>query len=334
MKSENSRKIKLLKLWELLKRETDENHPMDTVEIIEKLSREGIEVDRKILYNDMDVLNSYGFEILKERGKRNRYYVIDRSFDLPEIRILMDAVEASAFITERKTGELTAKISALAGSKRAEVLKESVLHFSKVKSLNESVFYSVNTIAEALDSGKKITFNYYTLDIHKEKSYRTEKNDPAKVKRYKVNPVATVFDNGQYYLVCYDDKHKGLANYRIDRMERVSVTDEDIRENKDIELIDLAKRNKQMFGMFGGEVCTVTIEADKSLLDVIFDKFGHRIELFETKDGKISCKAEVQTGPMFIAWCCSFEDRLRVVSPPSVVNSVRAHLEKALSLYK
>ena len=334
MKSENSRKIKLLKLWELLKRETDENHPMDTVEIIEKLSRDGIEVDRKILYNDIEVLNSYGFEILKERGKRNRYYVVDRSFDLPEIRIMMDAVEASAFITEKKTYELTNKISALAGSKRAEVLKESVLHFSKVKSLNESVFYSVNTIAEALDSGKKIIFNYYTLDVHKEKSYRTERNDPTKIKQYKVNPVATVFDNGQYYLVCYDDKHKGLANYRIDRMERVRITDEDIRENKEIERIDLSKRNKQMFGMFGGDVHTVTIEADKSLLDVIFDKFGHRIELFETKDGKISCKAEVQTGPMFIAWCCSFGDRLRVVSPPSVVSSVREHLKKVLSQYE
>ena len=277
MKSENSRKIKLLKLWELLKRETDENHPMDTVEIIEKLSRDGIEVDRKILYNDIEVLNSYGFEILKERGKRNRYYVVDRSFDLPEIRIMMDAVEASAFITEKKTQELTNKISALAGSKRAEVLKESILHFSKVKSLNESVFYSVNTIAEALDSGKKIIFNYYTLNVHKEKSYRTEKNDPTKIKQYKVNPVATVFDNGQYYLVCYDDKHKGLANYRIDRMERVRITDEDIRENKEIERIDLSKRNKQMFGMFGGDVHTVTIEADKSLLDVIFDKFDFLI---------------------------------------------------------
>ena len=333
MKSENSRKIKLLKLWELLKSETDENHPMDTVEIIDRLFREGIEVDRKILYNDIDVLNSYGFEILKERGKRNKYYVMDRSFDLPEIRILMDAVQASAFITERKTEELTGKISTLAGSKRGEVLKESVLRFSTVKSLNESVFYSVNTIAEAIDNGKKIVFNYYTLNIHKERAYRTEKNDASKIKQYKVNPVATVFDNGQYYLVCYDDNHKGLANYRVDRMDKVRITDEDIRENKDIERIDLAKRNRQMFGMFGGDVHTVTIEADKSLLDVIFDKFGHRIEIFETKDGKISCKAEVQTGPMFIAWCCSFGERLRVVSPPSVVDSVKKHLENALSQY-
>jgi len=181
MKNENSRKIKLLKLWELLKRETDEEHPMDTVEIIEKLNREGIDVDRKILYNDIEVLNSYGFEVLKERGKRNRYYVMDRGFDLPEIRILLDAIQASAFVTEKKTEELIEKVAFLAGSKRGSVLKENVVRSSTVKSRNESIFYSVNTIAEAIDCGKKITFNYYTLNVHKEKAYRTEKNDPDKI---------------------------------------------------------------------------------------------------------------------------------------------------------
>ena len=118
MTHENTRKIKLLKLWELLKRETDETNPMDTVEIIEKLSKEGIEVDRKILYSDIDTLNKFGFEVLKDRSRRNRYYVMDRSFDLPEVRILMDAVQGSAFVTEKKTEELIDKISSLAGSKK------------------------------------------------------------------------------------------------------------------------------------------------------------------------------------------------------------------------
>ena len=333
MKNESSRKIKLLKLWELLKSETDEAHPMDTVEIIERLGKEGIEVDRKILYTDIEVLNNYGFEVLKDRSKRNRYYVMDRGFDLPEIRILMDAVQAAAFVTEKKTGELIDKIASLAGSKRGDALKEDVIRFGTVKSMNESIFYSVDTIAKAIEEGKKISFNYYSINVHKEKAYRTEKSDPTKIKTYKVNPVATVCDNDQYYLVCYDDKHKGLANYRIDRMERVKALCEPITENKEIESIDLAKRNRQMFGMFGGEPHTVTLHADKSLIDVIFDKFGNRIELFETKDGKISCKVDVQTGPMFIAWCCSFDSRLKVVSPPSVVKAVKSHLQKTLEQY-
>ncbi|MBQ9744639.1 MAG: WYL domain-containing protein [Clostridia bacterium] len=330
---ENSRKIKLLKLWELLKNETDEQHPMDTVEIIERLGKEGILVDRKILYSDIELLNNYGYEVMKDRSKRNRYYVMDRGFDLPEIRILMDAVQASAFVTEKKTEELIGKIASLAGSKKGEALKKNVVRFSSVKSLNELIFYSVDTIATAIIEGKRISFNYFSIDAHKEKSYRTERNNPNKIKLYKVNPVATVFDNDQYYLVCYDDKHKGLANYRIDRMERVRILEEPITENKEVEKIDIAKRNRQMFGMFGGDTHTVTFHADKSILDVIFDKFGNKIELFEAKDGKLSCKADVQIGPMFIAWCCSFGDRLKVVSPPSVVKAVKEHLTKTLAQY-
>ncbi len=334
MTHENTRKIKLLKLWELLKRETDETNPMDTVEIIEKLSKEGIEVDRKILYSDIDTLNKFGFEVLKDRSRRNRYYVMDRSFDLPEVRILMDAVQGSAFVTEKKTEELIDKISSLAGSKKGEILKEKVVRFGSVKSENEAILYSVDTIASAIEHKNKISFNYFNLDIRREKSYRMCKDDPTSVRQYKVNPVATVFANDQYYLVCYDDKHTGLANYRIDRMEKVKELDESIRENKDIEGIDLAERNRQMFGMFGGETQTVSLEADKTLLDVIFDKFGSRVEMYENKDGKLICKVEVQTGPMFIAWCCSFDSRLRVVSPPSAVNAVKSHLQKTLEQYK
>ncbi len=334
MTHENTRKIKLLKLWELLKRETDETNPMDTVEIIEKLSKEGIEVDRKILYNDIDTLNKFGFEVLKDRSKRNRYYVVDRGFDLPEVRILMDAVQGSAFVTEKKTEELIDKISSLAGSKKGEILKEKVVRFGSVKSENETILYSVDTIASAIEHKNKITFNYFTLDVHREKSYRMRKDDPMAIKQYKVNPVATVFANDQYYLVCYDDKHTGLANYRIDRMEKVKELNEAIRENKEIESIDLAERNRQMFGMFGGELQTVSFEADKSLLDVMFDKFGTRVEVYEGKGGKLLCKAEVQTGPMFIAWCCSFDSRLKVVSPPSVINAVKSHLIKTLDQYE
>ena len=333
MTSDNSRKIKLLKLWELLKSETDEEHPMDTVEIIERLGREGILVDRKILYSDIEVLNQYGFEVLKERGKRNRYYVMDRSFDIPEVRILMDAVQAAGFVTEKKTDELLHKVSLLAGSKQGEVLKENIARFSTVKSINESIYYSVSTIISAIRNNKKIKFCYFDYDLNRQKSYRRDKTDPERERWYTVNPVATVFDNDQYYLICYDDKHNTLANYRVDRMDRVCVLDEDITPNDEIERTDLAERKRQMFSMYSGEVRTVIFEADRGLIDVIFDKFGSRADISTTDNGRLSCKVEVQTGPMFIAWCCSFDNRLRVVSPPSVVESVKEHLTKTLEQY-
>ena len=334
MTSENSRKIKLLKLWELLKSETDENHPMDTVEIIARLAKEGIEVDRKILYTDIETLNNYGYEVLKDRGRRNRYYVMDRGFDVPEVRILMDAVQAAGFVTEKKTEELLHKVAKLAGSKKGEVLKENIAKFSTVKSINESIYYSIDKIISAVEDGCKIGFNYFDYDLRRGKSFRKSKEEPLKDKWYVVNPVATVFDDDQYYLICYDDKHEGLANYRVDRMDRVQILEEKITPNPDIENIDLAERQRQMFGMFSGEIKTVTFEADRCLIDVIFDKFGNRVEIFRTDKEKIHCKVEVQAGPMFIAWCCSFDNRLRVTTPPSVVKMVKDHLTKTLEQYK
>ncbi len=334
MNGENSRKIKLLKLWELLKNETDESCPMDTVEIIDRLSKMGIDVDRKILYADIELLDKYGFEVMKERGKRNRYYVMDRSFNLPEVRILMDAVQAAGFVTEKKTEELIDKIASLAGSKRGEALKENIVRHSTVKSTNESIFYSVDTIISAIESGRKITFNYFSLDIKREKSYRTKKDEPGTIKQYTVNPVYMVLDNDQYYLVCYDDKHMTPANYRIDRMDRVRALDEPITPNSAIDNLDLAEHTRQMFSMFSGNVEKVVFEIDRSLLDVVYDRFGTEIDIFETKDKRLRCKCEVQTGQMFIAWCCSFGSRLKVVSPPSFVKRVKQHLEQTLETYK
>ena len=156
MNSEHSRKIKLLKMWELLKHETDEKHPMGTQEIIARLKKEGIEVDRKILYTDIDLLNNSGYEVMCTRSKSNKYYVMDRSFDTAEVRVLMDAVQAAAFITERKTEVLLDKISALAGSKRGEVLKSNITKFSTVKSTNESIYYVIDKIVEAIEENKTV----------------------------------------------------------------------------------------------------------------------------------------------------------------------------------
>ncbi|MBO5287513.1 MAG: WYL domain-containing transcriptional regulator [Clostridia bacterium] len=331
---ENSRKIKLLKLWEILKRDTDEKNPISTNALIEKLSREGIEVDRKILYSDIDLLNQYGYEVLKERGRSNKYYVVDRSFDLPEVRLLMDAVQAAGFVTERKTDELLDKIAVLAGSKRGEVLKENIAKFSTVKSINESIYYSINTIVEAKDENKKIGFYYFDYGIKREKVFRKEKENKEKDRWYIVNPVATVFDNDQYYLFCYDDKYKNLVAYRIDRMDKVKMLEEEITPNPEVEKTSLAEHKRQMFGMYSGEVEQVTFEADKGLLDVVFDKFGNRVKIVPIDENRLRCTAKVQTGPMFIAWCNSFDTRIKVISPQGLVDRVKESLEKTLEQYK
>jgi len=333
MNSEHSRKIKLLKLWELLNHETDENHPMTTNEIIDRLKKEGIDVDRKILYSDIDLLNANGYEVICDRARSNRYYVMERSFDLPEVRILMDAVQAASFITESKTKELVDKVAKLAGSKRAEVLKGNNTEFSTVKTPNDRVYYSVITIVNAKEEGKQIAFNYFDYDVNREKVYRMDKKSPDVKKKYIVNPVETVFNNDKYYLICYDDKHKSLANYRIDRMDFVTELDSNINTYPEIENIDLARHKRQQFEMYGGDVKKVNFLADKSMIDVILDEFGSAVTMKETENGLLSCTVEVQVGPMFIAWLCSFDTRIKAVSPPSVVKKVREHLQKTLEQY-
>ena len=156
MNNENSRKIKLLKMWEILKSQTDEEHPISTPELISKLEAEGILVDRKILYRDIELLNENGYEVLCNRSTSNQYYVMDRSFDTAEVRVLMDAVQAAAFVTEKKTEVLLDKVSNLAGSKRGEVLKDNITKFSTVKSTNENIYYLIDSIIDAIEDGKKI----------------------------------------------------------------------------------------------------------------------------------------------------------------------------------
>ncbi len=332
MNAENSRKIKLLKMWEILKSETDEDHPISTPDLIARLEAEGISVDRKILYKDIELLNENGYEVLCERGKSNKYYVVDRSFNQPEVRILMDAVQAVSFVTEKKAEELIGKIAVLAGSRRGKLLRENITKYSTVKGTNETIYYSVDTILEAIKKKKKISFMYADYNVKRERVNRRRRDNPDEIKIYIVNPVTTFIDNDQYYLICYDDKHGGkLANYRIDRMDKVKILEEQITPN---ESVDIAKNMLQQFGMFGGDVKKVEFEADRSTIDGIFDKFGNNIRMSETKDGKLYCTVEVQVSPNFISWCCSFGKKVRVISPPSVIEKIREHIDVLKEIYE
>ncbi|MBO5375206.1 MAG: WYL domain-containing protein [Clostridia bacterium] len=326
---ERTNKIKLLKLWELLSQETDPEHPMGTPEILKRLKDMGIDCDRRTLYDDIKTLNNYGYEIDCSRGASNEYSVDVGAFDLTELRILMDAVQAADFITEKKTDVLVDKIAHLAGSRRAEVLKQNIVAFNNTKSTNEHIYYAVNEISTAIIENKKIEFTYFNYDAGHERVYRRDTRGELKV--YVVNPYATIFSDDKYYLVCYDDKHKTMTHYRVDRMERVRVLDEDITPCAEIEGFDIGKHNRQVFSMYTGETRRVTIEAESSLTDVIFDKFGD-IKLTE-RDDKVRFEAEVQVSPTFIAWCCSFGNRMQVISPPTVVHSVREYAHELYYLY-
>ena len=329
MRGEKTNKIKLLKLWELLSQNTDPENPMGTPEIIARLKAMGIECDRRTLYDDMKTLNTFGYEVFCNRSASNEYYVDCGAFDLTELRILMDAVQAADFITDKKTALLVDKIAQLAGSHRAEVLKQNIVAFNNTKSHNEHIYYAVSEIANAINEGKKIQFKYFNYDCNHQRVYRKSSN--GEDKNYVVNPYSTVFSDDKYYLVCYDDKHRTMTHYRVDRMESVKMLDEPISRYGEAKGFDIGDHKRQVFSMFTGERKTVTIEADPTLLDVIFDKFGD-IKVSE-RDDVVRFDADVQVSPTFIAWCCSFGNRMRVVSPPTVVQKAKEHAHELYYQY-
>lgn len=204
MSIQNATRIKLLKIWEILCQETDEEHPMESTVLIEKLAELGVPCERKTLYRDIETLCEYGYEVICERGKKNQYYVLDRSFDLPELHILLDAVQAASFITPQKTVQLVDKIANLAGSRKGEVIKRNIVSFNNTKNTNEKIYYSVNEIVRAITKKKQIEFLYFDYDSKHNKVYRKEGN------KYVMNPYATIFSNDNYYMLAYNDKHKTI----------------------------------------------------------------------------------------------------------------------------
>ena len=269
MKKTNANRIRALRIWDILNSETDEEHRMDTEELRRRLAAEGIECERRVIYNDIKALCDGGYEVMTKRGVSNEYYVAERRFSLPELRILMDAVRAAGFVTKKKTRELVDKIAGLAGGKRGDTLRRNVVRFDTVKSENENIYYSVNEITQAIIAGKKISFNYFYLDEKLRRVYRTDADDPEKRRIYVVSPEQTVFADDKYYLFCHDDKHGDVVQYRVDRMSNVSMIDEDKTPAKEAADFDLSKHKLQLFGMFGGKEAAVKIKADRRLLGVV-----------------------------------------------------------------
>lgn len=326
MDNTNATRIKLLKIMEILTQETDEEHPMSSNALIEKLEEMGISCTRKTLYRDIETLNEYGYEVLTKRGKSNEYWVEDRSFNVPELHIMLDAVQAASFIPKAKTKELVGKIAALAGSKRSEVLKQNIVEFNLTKNSNEAIYYSVNEIVNAIRKKKQIIFLYFDYDCNHKRVYRREGH------HYLANPCATVFSEGHYYLLSYDSRYNKMSHYRIDRMEKVEMLESDAV--LPIEEYGVGKHKKQMFGMFTGETERVKFNMHRSLIDVVFDTFGDSVRIKPEENDLISFSAEVQVSPIFFGWCCSFGDKLKVVSPNSVVEELRNYTKSISEQYE
>ena len=323
MAQENCQKIKLLKLYELLQQETDEEHPMTTMTIVHRLGEAGISCDRRTLSKDMAILNEYGYEFMwRKVSKEKGYYVEDRSFSVPELKILIDAVQAASFVTEKKTAELIDKIAALGGSHRADILKDNMVCFNTRKHSNEAIYYNVNYLEDAIQQQKKVIYRYFDLNEYGEKVYRKDGHP------YVAEPVALVFNEDNYYLVAYSAKHDGTANYRVDRMDAVEVLDEPISE-KVLQLRDsISSCTEQAFKMYGGQPMDITIQFNNKLIGVVYDKFGEGTRMVRLTEDSCVATVKVQVSPTFWGWIFQFGGQMRITSPESMIAEYKQHVAK------
>lgn len=320
---ENHQKIKLLKLMELLKQETDEHHPLSTSEICNCLGMMGISCDRRTLARDIALLNEQGFEVMWCRsGKEKAYYIEDRSFSIPELKILIDAVQAANFITDKKSAELIDKISALGGSHQADILKGNLVCFNTRKHSNETIYYSIGYLEDAIQQQKKVLFRYYDLNENGEKIYRRDGH------RYVVEPVALVFHEDNYYLVIYSAKHDSTANYRVDRMDSVEVIDEPVSQRALNLRNEVAGYTERAFKMYGGQPVDIVIEFADKLIGVVYDKFGENTKMIRTGEHKCVATVKVQVSPTFWGWLFQFGKKMRILSPTHLIEEYRTMIRE------
>ena len=284
------------------------------------LEAEGITCDRRTLAEDIDILNANGFEVLRRRTRYAMlFYIVDRRFNLAEVKILIDAIQAASFITKQKTVELTDKVASLAGSYKAAALTGNLVTFNTRKHTNEAIYYTVDTLERALQQKQKASFQYFDLD---EKGNRVLRK---KSERYIVNPVGLVYHEDNYYLVTYHEVHDAAVNYRVDRMANTQIEDQPVAEQALALSEELDTYTERIFKMFNGPRAKVELQFDRKLIDAVYDKFGEGVEIIACKRGLCTATVEVMVSPVFFGWCFQFGKSMKILSPESVALEIKEH---------
>ncbi len=307
-------KLKMLYLAKILLEQTDEEHTLTVPEMIAQLGQLGISAERKSIYDDLEYLRLFGLDICSNKTRTTNYYVASREFELPELKLLVDSVQASKFITHKKSMELISKIEKLTSRENAKKLQRQVFITNRVKTVNEKIYYNVDRLHEAIAANKQITFKYFDIDVNKKKVYRKDGSV------YVESPVALTWDDENYYLITYKEKYDSYTHYRVDKMEDITLTDCDRAPTA--KPFDLSAYSKTMFQMFNGEETEVSIEFENKLVGVVFDRFGADVPIVKSDEAHFICRVKVAVSPHFLAWMMSFGKRARILSPDDVVEEM------------
>ncbi len=321
-----NQKKKLLALQQILLTLTDEEHPLTTRELIDELARWGIQAERKSLYDDLEVLRSFGLDVQCRKGRTPGWFVGERQFELPELKLLVDAVQSSKFITRRKSDSLIRKLESLASSYQARQLQRQVFVADRVKTMNESIYYNVDKLHTAIGARRAVSFRYFDYNSSKKKVFRREGQ------RYMVSPYGLVWDNENYYLVGYASDHGEVRHYRVDKMSDIDVTSLPL-EGEAAGSFDMAGYARKHFGMFSGADAAVTLRCREELAGVVLDRFGQEAMLVPEEGGTFTVTVTVVVSPQFWGWLFGLGDGVKLLSPSWAAAEYRERLGEVAKQY-
>ena len=324
----SNQKLKLIYLIKIMLEKTDENHGIMMPEIMSALKEYGITAERKSIYADFEAMNELGFEVVGEgSGKSFTYRVVSRQFEVAELKLLVDAIQSSKFITARKSNELIKKLESLVSMHEAKQLQRQVYVSGRIKTMNESIYYNVDEIHAAIGLNKKIRFQYFQWNIKKEEELRRGGAF------YEISPWALSWDDENYYLIGFDSEENKIKHYRVDKMLKISYMEE-AREGKEFfEKFDMAAYARKSFGMFGGEEQYVKLEFHNNLVGVVIDRFGKDIMIIPSDENHFRVNVNVAVSDQFFGWVFGLGEEVQILGPENVVEQMQDKMKKMIQKY-
>ena len=326
MVGNGEQKIKLLILWDILQKNTDETHALNADEIREKLETYGINVIRRVVANDIATLNEYGYEVLSYKKKYHYYYVVNRSLETAEVVMLADVINASKLPVAQKKA-LVGRLAETLCTHQADSISKHIISLDKGRKGSSSFIYNVDAIERAINENKQISFLYFNYDEKHKKVYRKNGN------RYTVSPAFMVWNRDNYYLLCFSKGHDDIVTYRLDKMESVKVEELEREPHLEYELFNTEEYRKQVFSMFGGESQNVTLLFTANILSDMFDRFGDDIRIKKADEETYSVDVTVQISKTFFAWIVGTQGKVKIKSPRKVLDEFNAFVAKIKEEY-
>ena len=317
-------KLKILYILDYLQKNSHEEKPVRAGELIEMLNKKEISCDRKTVYSDIATLQQFGIDIISIPGKNGGYYIASRHFQLSELKLLIDAVQSSRYLTEKKSRDLIEKLCDQVGEHEAGLLKRNVYVSGRVKSMNETIYYNVDKIQTAIAENRQITFSYFDWNIKCQRVYRE--------KAYLASPYGLCQDNENCYLLGYSERH-GITTYRVDRMESISITDKARIPCPELTGKAFTEHANKLFQMFAGDAKDVKLRFHKTLLNVVIDRFGSDTMLIPDGEDHFNFTVKVAVSPMFLSWVIGFGEKAQILYPQSVIDECKELCRQAMSHY-